>query len=186
VVRFWLLLAAIGITCHAGRSRIGLTTFLAQRATHANAGRKYPAGYGQLKDRAMSFRALALALPALALLAGCATSEEPAVVQPAPAPAVVAPPPAPTTSFDGRYMGHMTRARGAARTCRSASLPAHATVQAGRVSLNLGRGAPLVGVLDEAGNASLTGVTLKASPTALTGEALRGECRYTLTLRKRR
>ena len=131
----------------------------------------------------MSFRALALALPALALLAGCAARE---VVQPPLASAFAAPPPAPPTSFDGRYMGHMTRARGAASTCRPASLRAYATVQAGSVSLNLGRGAPLVGDLDEAGNASLTGVTLKASPTALSGEALRGECRYTLTLRKRR
>lgn len=133
----------------------------------------------------MSLRALALTLPALALLAGCATSEEPAMVQPAPAPAVVAPPP-PPTSFDGRYMGRMTRARGAAQTCRPQALPAHATVQAGQVSLTLGRTAPLAGVLDAGGNASLTGVTLKASATALTGAALRGECRYTLVLRKHR
>ena len=134
----------------------------------------------------MSLRALALTLPALALLAGCATPEEPVVVQPAPAPAVVAPPPAAPTSFDGRYMGQMTRAPGAAATCRPRSLPAHATVQAGQVSLTLGRTAPLVGTLDAQGNASLTGVTLKASAMALTGQALRGECRYTLTLRKRR
>ncbi len=134
----------------------------------------------------MSLRALALTLPALALLAGCATPEEPVVVQPAPAPVVAAPPPPPPTSFDGRYMGQMTRARGAANTCRPRALPAHATVQAGQVSLTLGRTASLVGTLDAQGNASLTGMTLKASATALTGEALRGECRYTLTLRKRR
>jgi hypothetical protein len=135
----------------------------------------------------MSLRALALTLPALALLAGCATSEEPPVVQPAPAPVVAAPPPPPPpTSFDGRYMGQMTRARGAASSCRPQSMPAHATIRAGQVSLTLGRTAPLAGVLDAQGTASLTGVNLKASATALTGEALRGECRYTLTLRKRR
>ena len=134
----------------------------------------------------MSFRALALTLPALALLAGCAASEEPVMAQPAPAPAVVAPPPAPPTSFDGRYMGRAALARGAAATCRPRAMPAQATIQAGQVSLTLGRTAPLAGELDAQGNASLAGATLKASPASLTGETARGECRYTLVLHKRR
>ncbi len=142
----------------------------------------------------MSLRALALTFPAFALLAGCSLIEpEPVVAQPAPAAPVAAPAPAPVaapTTFDGRFAGHLAGVRDVAKRCRAVSLPAHAVVQAGRVTLRQGRTAPLHATLNAQGQGSLTGEgasgTLRATPTALAGQITRGNCTFNVVLRKRR
>jgi hypothetical protein len=140
----------------------------------------------------MSIRPLVLALPALALLAGCADEPAPA---PAPAPArapVAAPavPPAPSASFDGRYIGTVTRANSAPRTCRPAQGRAQAMIQNGQVRLSWARGmAPLVGALNAAGEGKVANegavADIKVNATTLSGQASADNCVYTLALQKR-
>lgn len=138
----------------------------------------------------MSIRPLALALPALALLAACAQEPAPAPVV-AQAPVAQPAPPPPVTGFDGRYGGTLSRARNSARTCRPVSAPAQAVVQNGEVRLTVGRNtAPLMGTVNAAGEAALASdamtAAVKAAPATLSGMAMAGECHYTLALRKRR
>ncbi len=149
----------------------------------------------------MSRHPLILALPAMALLAGCSTVEgwfgrEPPRPAPVAAPAPPAPPPPPATQLnlapaglDGRYAGTLRLARDAARTCRPASIPTSATVANGQVAMNLGRFGSAEGTIGSDAGANLTGTELAGqvsfSGNRLRGQVQRGTCPYEVRLMKR-
>ena len=123
----------------------------------------------------MTVRSL-LALPALALLAACASDPppRPQPVAAAPPPPVVAPPPpAPTMAgMDGRYTGTARLAAGSPRSCRVRTMNVSANVAGDNVALMSGRNA--MGTLDNA----------RFDNGMIMGETARGECRYNVSLRK--
>jgi hypothetical protein len=143
-------------------------------------------------------RTLILALPALALLAGCSWFEGEERPRPQPVAAPTPPPPAPPPQaqlnqappgLDGRYAGTLHLARGAHRGCRPASIPASATVANGQVAMNLGRYGTAEGTIGSDAGANLTGTELagqaRFSGNRLSGEVQRGTCPYTLNLSRR-
>ena len=135
----------------------------------------------------MTVRSL-LALPALALLAACASDPPPP-----PTPVVMAPPPAPAPApapmamgMDGRYAGVARLASGSPRSCRVRAMNVSANVQGDQVMVMNGR-STMTGMMGPGGTVTFSDGSMsntRFENGMIMGEAARGECRYNVSLRK--
>ena len=128
------------------------------------------------------------ALPALALLAACAT-ERAAPPPPPPvamAPAAMAAPPPVMPDRDGRYVGTARLAPGQ-RACRVRTSNVSATVTGDRVSVVSGRHS-MEGMIGPDGTVTFDDGMMMTNTRfengVITGESAMNNCRYTVSLRK--
>ncbi|WP_376098043.1 hypothetical protein ACE7GA_07885 [Roseomonas sp. CCTCC AB2023176] len=135
----------------------------------------------------MTVRSL-FALPALALLAACASDPPPR-----PTPVAAAPPPMPApapapmvTGADGRYAGVARLAAGSPRSCRIRAMNVSANVAGDQVTVMNGRNT-MTGTAGPGGTVTFSDGSMsnaRIENGMIMGEAMRGECRYNVSLRK--
>ncbi len=135
----------------------------------------------------MTVRSL-LALPALAVLAACASDPMPATpVAMAAPPPVMAPAPAPMMSgMDGRYTGTARLVAGSPRSCRARVMNVSANVMGDRVTVMNGRGR-MDGMMGPGGTVTFSDGMYSNTRFAdgmIMGDATNGECRYSVSMRK--